>query len=139
MAQREGCDQRVAVEPASAFGWAVALSRNLVERDVADTCESVVADWIQFLESVGEVSEVDVVAFTLSRLDFVVLAHALEALFEDDLDSEVTLMVVLCLGRFTHSLPDAVVVEQRSVSASEFVDCEEGRGPVVVDVHWCCS
>lgn len=124
--QRERGDQRVSVEPATAFGGRVALSRDIIERDIADTCESVIEEWIQTSVAVSEVSEAEVVALTLVLLSLAVLAHAQEALLQDDLDGEVSLMVILSLGRFTHTLPDAVVVEQRSVSAEEFVDCEEG-------------
>ena len=101
------------VEPATAFGGAVALSRNLVEREVADTSESVVAVWIQFLEAVSEVSEVDVVAFTLRSLTLAVLAHGDEATLQDDFESEMTLVVVFGFGGLTHFFPQAVVVEQR--------------------------
>ena len=113
MAEREGGDQRVAVIPATAFGGTVALSRNLVEREVADTSESVVAVWIQTSVAVSEVSEVDVVAFPLSLHLLAVLAHGDEATLQDDFDSEMTLVVVFGFGGLTHFFPEAVVVEQR--------------------------
>ena len=77
----EGGDQRVPVEPATAFGGAVALSGDAIERAVSDTAQFVIGEWIQVLESVSEALQLEVVAVTLVLLSLVVLAHALEAFF----------------------------------------------------------